>query len=85
MAGVFLQWRARKATTTLGQNWRSCSGSALRTVEAKEKQVEQMSASGRRWPSSGARTHDVEALAKHTRHAAISSCAGRPRRALTVF
>jgi len=26
MAGAFLQWRARKATAMLGQNWRSCGG-----------------------------------------------------------
>ena len=36
MAGAFLQWRARKATATLGWNWRSCGGSALRAVETKE-------------------------------------------------
>jgi len=36
MAGAFLQWRACKATATLGRNWRSCGGSALRAVEAKE-------------------------------------------------
>jgi len=26
MADAFLQWRARKATATLGRNWRSCEG-----------------------------------------------------------
>jgi len=36
MAGVFLQWRGRKATATLGRNSRSCGGSALRAVETKE-------------------------------------------------
>ena len=37
---VFLQWRACKATATLGWKWRSCGGLALRVVEAKEKQME---------------------------------------------
>ena len=36
MAGVFLQWRARKATAMLGRNWRSCGGSALHAMETKE-------------------------------------------------
>ena len=85
MASVFLQWRARKAMAMLGQKWRSYCGLSLRAVEAKEMQMEQASASGRRWPSSGARTRDVETSAEHARHAASSSCAGRPRRALTIF
>ena len=36
MDGVVLQWRARKATATLGRNWRSYGGSALHAVETKE-------------------------------------------------
>ena len=54
-------------------------GSVLRVVKAKEKQMEQVSASGRRWPSSGARTRDMVASAEHERDAASSSYAGRPR------
>ena len=41
MAGVFLQWRARKTTAMLGQKWGSCGGSALRAVKAKEKLMKQ--------------------------------------------
>ena len=37
--------------------------------EAMERRVR----SGRRWPSSGARTRDVETSAAHARHAAILS------------
>ena len=48
-------------------------------------QMEQASASGRHWLSSGARMHDVEALAEHACHAVNRSYAGRPRRALTIF
>jgi len=36
MADAFLQWRARKATATLGRKWRSYCGLSLRAVEAKE-------------------------------------------------
>ena len=73
MADTFLQWRARKAVAMLGQKWRSYCGSSLRAVEAKERQMEQTTRSGRHWLSSGARTCDMETLVEHARHAVISS------------
>ena len=54
-------------------------GSALLAVKVKEKRMEQVSASGRRWPSSGARTRDVVASTEHERHMVSSPYAGRPR------
>ena len=53
-------------------------GSMLRAEKARGKRMGLASASGRHWPSSGARTRDVEASAEHECHAASGSCAGRP-------
>ena len=50
---------------------------ALRAEKARQGNGA-MSASGRRWPSFGARTRDVEALAAHERHAANSFYVGQP-------
>ena len=61
---------------------RSEMGKLLRLGTARgggeREAMEQASAFGRRWPSSGGRTRDVEALAKHERHEVSGSCAGRP-------
>ena len=78
LGNSFSRWRARTTTATLGRKWGSRCGSALRVVEAREKRMGLASASGRHWPSSGARTRDVEASAGHERHAASGSYAGRP-------
>jgi len=78
LSNAFSRWRARTTTATLGRKRGSCCGSALRAVEAREKQWSRRVRSGRRWPSSGGRTRDVEASAEHERHAASGSCAGRP-------
>ena len=85
LGNVFLQWRARKATATLSRKLRSSGSFGAARGGGERMQMEQASASGRRWLSSGARTRDVEASVEHACHAAISSYAGRPRRALTVF
>ena len=73
LGNSFSRWRARTTTATLGQKRGSRCGSALRAVEAREKRMGLASASGRHWPSSGARTRDVVASAEHARHAAILS------------
>jgi len=78
LGNAFSRWRARTTTATLGRKWGSCCGSALRAVEAREKQWSRRVRSGRRWPSSGGRKHDVEASAEHECHAASGSCTGRP-------
>ena len=78
LGNAFSRWRARMTTATLGRKWGSCYGSALRAVKARERQMGLASASGRRWPSLGGRTRDVEALTEHERHVASGSYAGRP-------
>ena len=76
---VFLQWRMSEETAEARPAMASGCGSVLRVVKAKDKRMERESASGRRWPSSGARTRDMVASAEHERDAARSSYAGRPR------
>ena len=53
-------------------------GLALRAGKAKEGQMEQVTRSGKRWPSSGVWMRDVVASAEYERHAASGSCASRP-------
>jgi len=78
MAGAFLQRRACTTTATLGREWRTAANLALRVEKARGKRMERRVRSGRHWPSSRARTRDVEASAGHERHAASGSYAGRP-------
>ena len=77
---AFSRWRAHTTTATLGREWRTAVDSALHAEKARGKRMGQAVRSGRHWPSSGARTRDVEALAAHERHAANSFCVGRPWR-----
>ena len=72
LSNAFSWWRVRTTMVTLGQKQGSCCGSMLRAVEAREA-MERRVRSGRRWPSSGARTRDVETSAAHACHVAIIS------------
>ena len=73
LSNAFSRWRARTTTATLDRKRGSRCGSALRAVEAREKRMGLASALGRHWPSSGARTRDVETSAAHACHTAITS------------
>ena len=79
LGNAFLQRRGSLARAKARPAMADGCGSALRAVKAKEKRIEQVSASGRRWPFSRARTRDVVASAEHERHAVTISCAGRPQ------
>ena len=76
---VFLLRRVSKARAKVWPAMADGCGLALHVGKAKEGQMEQATRSGKRWPSSGARMRDVVASVEHERHAASSSCAGRPR------
>ena len=82
---VFLLRRVSKARAKVRPTMADGCGSALRAVKARGKQMELASASGRRWPSSGAWTRDVVALAEHERHTVSGSYAGRPPCSLNIF
>ena len=85
LGNTFLLRRVSKARAKVRPAMADGYGSALRAVKAKEKQMGLASASGRRWPSSGARTRDVVASVEHECHAASGSYAGRPPCSLNVF
>ena len=80
LGNAFSWWRTRTTMAMLGREWWTAVDSALRAEKARGKRMGQAVRSGRHWPSSGARTRDVEALAAHERHAANSFCVGRPWR-----
>ena len=69
LGNAFSWWRARMMTATLGREWRTAANLALRVEKARGKRMERRVRSGRHWPSSGARTRDVETSAAHERHA----------------
>ena len=85
MAGAFLQRRACTTTATLGREWRTAVDSALRAEKARGKRMGQAVRSGRHWPSSGAQTRDVEALAAHERHAREHLLRRSAMATLTIF
>ena len=82
---VFLLRCVSKARAKVRPAMADGCGLALRAGKAKEGQMEQATRSGKRWPSSGARMRDMVASAKHERHAASSSYAGRPPCSLNIF
>ena len=70
---AFLQWRMSEATAEARPAMASGYSSVLRVVRARGKQMGQAVCSGRHWPSSGARTRDVETSVAHAHHAVITS------------
>ena len=70
---AFLQWRVSEVTAEARPAIASGCGSMLRAVRARGKRMGQAVCSGRHWPSSGARTRDMETSAAHELHAAITS------------
>ena len=70
LGNAFSWWRACTTMVTHGREWRTAADSVLRAEKARGKQWGRRVRSGRRWPSSRARTHDVETSTAHECHAA---------------